>query len=96
MTETLEVTPAWTARYEDLRSWALAQGGEGEGGWGMALLQRQGVVAWMHAWPSVAAPSENNYPAPTMPATRPPSSSLPEALVLVVINMILTREEVFP
>lgn len=45
---------AWSARYERLRAGWLVQ----ELSWGQALLIRQGMAAWMKAWPA-AEPSES-------------------------------------
>ena len=52
-------------RYEELRRRAL--GGEPDG-WrlGLAVLQRQGVAAWIHAWDDIApaAARRGSSPAP--------------------------------
>jgi hypothetical protein len=39
--------PIWNDRYESLRAAWLAW----SGGWGQGLFLRQGLVAWMQAWP---------------------------------------------
>lgn len=38
----------WSARYEQLRAGWFA----GERTWGQALLARQGMTAWLKAWPA--------------------------------------------
>jgi hypothetical protein len=54
-------------RYEQLRARALA--GDGAG-WqfGLALLQRRGVLAWTQAWPQQPAPARQCRPAAAVPA----------------------------
>lgn len=47
----------WSARYEQLRAGWLAH----ELTWGQALFIRQGMTAWMKAWPT-AVPSEATIP----------------------------------
>jgi hypothetical protein len=62
----------------------------------LTLFLRQGLSAWMHAWPQqvgtdppAAQPAFPNAPSPTI------SSSLSMQLVTVLVNMILTaRQEV--
>ena len=39
--------PIWNDRYESLRAACMARAA----GWGQALFLRQGLVAWMKAWP---------------------------------------------
>jgi hypothetical protein len=47
----------WTCRYEDLRRGVVEGYRPVRGSWGLALLLRQDLVAWMHAWPKEHAPS---------------------------------------
>lgn len=49
-------------RYEELRRQALGGGGHG---WrlGLAVLHRQGLVAWIHAWDDIACLSASPPPA---------------------------------
>lgn len=44
---------ALVARYEDLRRW-IVDGAGGSSRWGLALLRREGLAAWMATW--AAAP----------------------------------------
>jgi hypothetical protein len=44
---------ALVARYEDLRRW-IVDGADGSSRWGLALLRRQGLAAWIATW--AAAP----------------------------------------
>jgi hypothetical protein len=54
--------PSWAALYEDLRRQAL-EGNSSQRGLGMALLLRQGMVAWMKAWlQSTPRPQEGSKP----------------------------------
>jgi hypothetical protein len=68
-------------RYERLRACALA--GEPDGHrFGLALLERRGVAAWVRAWQtSVPAPD------PTRPAVEPPTGT--EQIVGVLAAMAL-------
>jgi len=47
------VNGEWNARYEQLRAGALSGAG---GGWGLALLCRRGLVAWLRSWASEVEP----------------------------------------
>ena len=44
---------ALVARYEDLRRW-IVDGAGGSSRWGLALLRREGLAAWLATW--AAAP----------------------------------------
>jgi len=83
------VAEKWTTRYEQLRRQILE---EPQGsGWGRALLQRRGLVAWMQAWPSdeEAGPEEATGPAePSTPATPLPIGLCGE-ITRILVNMIL-------
>ena len=67
-------------RYEELRRRAL--GGEADG-WrlGLAVLQRQGVAAWIHAWDEIGS-------AP-VPARSTPAPAGCEQIVAVLASMAL-------
>lgn len=67
-------------RYEELRRRALD--GQADG-WrlGLAVLQRQGVAAWIHAWDAVA-------PTP-VPARSTPAPAGSEQVVAVLASMAL-------
>jgi hypothetical protein len=84
----------WTERYEALRAQA-ADGPDGHRGWGLALASRQGVAAWMRAWPAEALPAPPLPPCVADPATA--IHSLPDSLrgqiALVMADMILTHQQ---
>ena len=74
-------------RYEQLRERALA--GEASGWrWGLAILQRRGMVAWLHAWQSVSTGESTRLPthATTSPPTMP---GITERLVEALASMAL-------
>lgn len=67
----------WAARYEDLRKRALTFGeADSEAGWEQVLVIRQGLRAWMDAWPQAHA----TRPAPVSPILSTTSSELDPAL----------------
>ena len=41
---------ALVARYEDLRRW-IVDGAGGGSRWGLVLLRREGLAAWIATWP---------------------------------------------
>lgn len=88
-----DVSPdRWTRRYEELRGAALEGTRPVAGPWGLGLLVRQGLVAWMRAWPQSrqethVAPAVCSAPAPAMPA------SVSGPLVDVLTNMIFTTRQ---
>jgi hypothetical protein len=53
-------------RYEELRHQALGGGGHG---WrlGLAVLHRQGLVAWIHAWDDITPLGSASSPARVRP-----------------------------
>ena len=84
----------WTARYEQLRGQALEQGCGGRG-WGLTLLLRHGLVAWMRAWPPTSSPNP-----PREQATREEperrmrlSTELRDEVVSVWVDMVLRKQE---
>ena len=89
----------WTTRYEDLRRWAHESGGT-DGAWGLALFLRQGLVAWLQAWP-VTPPTTLPSPAALAASPAPPAviqsssvtlpANLTRQLVPVLASMILAR-----
>ncbi len=89
----------WTERYEDLRRQALSPGATlSVGGWGLALVIRSGLVAWMEAWPrlpDVSPPLPGSVRAPTSFAQ--PEAGVPPVLrpqaVHILANMILALPE---
>jgi hypothetical protein len=61
------------------------------GSWGLTLFMRQGLAAWMHAWPRQVG-DDPPHPKPSSPSV--PSSALPACvsgqLVTVLANMVFT------
>lgn len=67
------------------------------GAWGLALFMRQGLAAWMHAWPRKAGddPPVHKRTSPTGTSSVLPTS-LSGQLVTVLANMVFTaKQEVF-
>lgn len=101
MTKRASVAPdtehdRWTTRYEDLRRTATNEMWSASGSWGLTLFLRQGLLAWMHAWPQQVGPDPPaaKPTGPSVPSSTV-SSSLSTQLVTVLTNMILTaRQEV--
>ena len=65
--------------------------------WGLALFMRQGLAAWMHAWPRQVG-DDPPQPKPTSPGVS--SAALPASvsgqLVTVLANMVLAaKQEIF-
>jgi hypothetical protein len=50
----------WACRYEDLRQGAVEGYTPVRSSWGVTLFLRQGLVAWMHAWPREHTAHENS------------------------------------
>ncbi len=67
-------------RYEQLRRRAL-DGEPGGARLGLAVLQRQGVAAWMAAWSDLGAATPPDQP--------PPSGATADAVVAVLASMAL-------
>lgn len=67
--------------------------GDAGAGWGLALVQRQGMAAWMRAWPPDASPS----PLPVLAHVSDSPSSLPSDLcgqiASVMADMILSHQQ---
>jgi hypothetical protein len=83
---------AWCARYEQLRSDWLNQ----EIGWGQSLFMRQGMTAWMKAWPaetsSVTRAESIACKSVTLPAVVM-SGGLQRQLTRELANLILHRQQ---
>jgi hypothetical protein len=78
----------WTTRYEDLRRRAQEECGGTDGAWGLALFLRQGLRAWMQAWP---VPVTATLPSPAALAASPaPPSVLRSSSITLPAN--LTRQ----
>jgi hypothetical protein len=62
-----------------------------EGGMGCALVIRQGLVAWMNAWPRPACKTlpEPNLSLPDNPPALPMASPLRAQLTHILVNIIL-------
>jgi len=95
--ETSGTCEEWTTRYEDLRREVLDGWASGGGRWGYTLFIRQGLVAWMRAWPKRSMserPDEHQrQPAGSDGPSLP--SNLCEQVTMVLVNMILgSRQEV--
>jgi hypothetical protein len=82
---------ALTARYEDLRRWAVAPAGALPHPYGLALLVQQGLPAWMRAWlarvPPV--PAADAEPLRRVSAGPSPLPSAGSALVVLLSTMAL-------
>ena len=82
----------WSARYEQLRTDWLRQ----EIGWGLSLLVRQGMAAWMNTWPAEVSPTVT---AETVDVEGDPSSpvimpqGLHSQLTRELANLILHRQQ---
>ena len=84
---TLGAADALVARYEDLRRWIGDGAGPGSR-WGLALLRREGLAAWITTW--AAAPSAAPVaPHPEMARHLPETHQA--ALVRVLAGMTLLR-----
>ena len=84
----------WTCRYEDLRRGMIEEYAPAQSSWGLTLFLRQGLVAWMHAWPQTPAPCQNPdaHRLSGSPAALPERSLLWESqIILVLADMILKR-----
>jgi hypothetical protein len=82
------------ARYEDLRRAAGDEVWSAGGAWGLTLFLRQGLAAWMHAWPRQTG---DDPPHPQPPSPSAPPSALPTSLsgqlVTILANMVLTARQ---
>lgn len=81
--------PALTAHYEQLRRDALDRAGPPARGFGLALLLRQGMTAWMRAWSEWTS----EIPSPLacrVPVAAPLPSAVRSQLTLILASM-LTR-----
>ena len=73
--------PAHVARYEDLRRHAVERQILA-GRFGLAVLLRQGLAAWVEQWSKMPAPT------PAAPADRSRPSPLPDDTSADVINVL--------
>ena len=84
----------WTCRYEDLRRGAVKGYTCLHSSWGLALFIRQGLVAWMHAWPREHTAHENGHADRLVRSTvdfPERSPSLGTQIALVLADIILNR-----
>jgi hypothetical protein len=83
---------AWRARYEQLRIDWLNQ----EIGWGQSLFIRQGMAAWMKAWPAEAS-SATRVESPACESVTSPtvviSGGLQRQLTRELATLILRRQQ---
>lgn len=83
--------PDHATRYEALRAYAVQRHAPSSRD-GLVVLLRQGVAAWMEAWPRLQAP-----PPPPEPAERQRPSPLPDdasaEVVRVLVAMTLSHIE---
>jgi hypothetical protein len=54
----------WTGRYEDLRRGVVEEYAPVRSHWGLTLFLRQGLVAWMRAWPREPTAPKKSAPPP--------------------------------
>jgi hypothetical protein len=79
-----------TAHYEALRAWAVARPRPTQSPAGAALLLRQGVVAWLVAWPTwSSAPSH----APSAPRSTPEAALAVTAEERALAEVLATMVE---
>lgn len=83
----------WNNRYEQLRSLVLGGADSMERGWGAALVMRQGLAAWMRAWPqrTETPPIRQPLAGASVPAVPIDASPLVAALAGMIFN---ARQEV--
>jgi len=76
----------WSERYESLRAATFGHRSES---WGMALVVRHGLAAWIYAWPSEAGGmDEVSDPVRAVPSGGPISRP-PNGLVALLTSMVL-------
>jgi hypothetical protein len=82
----------WTARYEDLRKRALTHdAADSDAGWEQALVIRQGLPAWMNAWPQLHSPrpptsAPTNRTDPDLALAAPQQSQLAHILASIILH----------
>lgn len=64
-------TSATTERYEAARAWATGTTESGERPFGLALLLRRGVPAWLAAWETWLSPQAGTAMPPATTGTAP-------------------------
>jgi hypothetical protein len=78
-----------TAHYEALRAWAVARPRPNQSPAGAALLLRQGVVAWLLAWPTwSSAPHHAPLALRSKPEAAMAVTAEERALVGVLASMV--------
>jgi len=88
MTQPSLTREAWTAGYEQLRAAWLRQ----EIGWGLSLLVRQGMAAWMKMWTAKTSPPETVDSVATESDSLSPQG-LQNQLTRELASMILHRQQ---
>ena len=84
----------WTCRYEDLRRGVVEEFALVRSKWGLTLFLRQGLVAWMRAWPIEPATPKKSDPhqfGDSLIDFSQRSPSLQTQIALVWADMILNR-----
>jgi hypothetical protein len=88
------INTEWTSRYEQLRREASQDYLSYQGGWGLALFMRQGMAAWMHAWPKPHTSGSNSARHQIFNASSD-HQKLPQSLrtqvTMVLADMILNQ-----
>lgn len=82
----------WSVRYEQLRTDWLRQ----EIGWGLSLFVRQGMAAWMKAWPAEASPTGTAETVASASDRSPPvvmTGGFQSQLTRELANLILHRQQ---
>jgi len=84
-------TPATTECYEAARAWATGAEGSRERLYGLALLVRRGVPAWLAAWETWLPAQAGTATTPATDSTAPPRSGAHDhdhALAVVLATMV--------
>lgn len=84
----------WTCRYEGLRKGAAEGYAFLQNSWGLTLFIRQGLVAWMHAWPREHTAHKNGYADRLVSSTvdfAGPTPSLGAQITFLLADIILNR-----
>lgn len=82
-------TPATTECYEAARAWATGGEGSRERLYGLALLVRRGVPAWLAAWETWLPTQAGTDTPPAMNSTAPPGSGAHDhALAVILATMV--------
>lgn len=86
MSGSADGNPALIAHYEQLRRDALDRAGQPARGFGLALLLRQGMTAWMRAWSEGTSAIR---PRLACPVAAPLPSAVRSQLTLILASMLI-------